>query len=105
MATETTKHTSSGHGSREHGDLDTRERNDLPESAFAYPRQRKEPLNDAEHVRNALARFDQVEGVTDEEREAAFKRIEKAGEKFGVEIKEKSWRDLGRKPHGRNPSQ
>ena len=45
-----------------HGDLSTR--SDLPESVFAFPKQRKEPLTDADHVRNALARFDQVQGVT-----------------------------------------
>jgi hypothetical protein len=40
-------------------------RAELPDSVFAFPRQRKEPLTDADHVRNALARFDQVEGVSD----------------------------------------
>lgn len=30
-------------------------------SQFAFPKQRKEPVHDAEHVRNAIARFDQVE--------------------------------------------
>jgi hypothetical protein len=40
-------------------------RAELPESVFAFPRQRKEPLTDASHVKNALARFDQVEGVSD----------------------------------------
>lgn len=41
-----------------HGDLSTKEKNDLPESVFAFPKQRKEPLTDATHVKNALARFD-----------------------------------------------
>ena len=31
---------------------------------FAFPKQRKEPLENASHVRNAAARFNQVEGVT-----------------------------------------
>ena len=44
-----------------HGDLSTR--SDLPESVFAFPKQRKEPLTDADHVRNALARFDQVKAL------------------------------------------
>jgi len=43
-----------------HGDLS--ERSDLPDSVFAYPEQRKEPLTDANHVRNAVARFNQVTG-------------------------------------------
>jgi hypothetical protein len=55
---------------------------------------RKEPLTDARHVRNAIARFDQVEGVSDAEREAAWKRIKAAAKKFGVEVNERSWREL-----------
>ena len=69
-------------------------RGELPDSAFAFPRQRHEPLTDAAHVRNAVARFKQVEGVTDAERDAAWKRIETAAKKHGVELKEKSWREL-----------
>ena len=77
-----------------HGKLDTKERNDLPESSFAFPEQRKEPLTDAKHVRNALARFDQVTDVTDEEREMAFENIKAAAKHFDVEVAESSWRDL-----------
>ena len=75
-----------------HGDLSTR--SDLPESVFAFPKQRKEPLTDADHVRNALARFDQVQGVTDNDRELAFANIKKAAQHYGVDMIEKSWRDL-----------
>jgi len=77
----------------EHGDLTTR--SDLPESVFAFPEQRKEPLTDADHVRNALARFDQVEGVTDADRDLAFANIKKAADYDGVDVHEKSWRELG----------
>lgn len=77
----------------EHGDLTTR--SNLPESVYAFPRQRKEPLTDASHVRNAVARFDQVEGVTDADRELAFANIKKAAAHYGVSIKEKNWRELG----------
>ena len=50
---------------------------------FAFPKKRKEPLTDARHVRNALARFDQVEGVcTDEERGQAFANIKKAAKHY-----------------------
>lgn len=59
----------------EHGELSTKERDGLPESVFAFPKQRKEPLTDASHVRNALARFDQVQDVTDKERELAFANL------------------------------
>jgi len=72
---------------------------DLPDSVFAFPQERKEPLTDASHVRNALARFDQVEGVSDEERALAFANIKKAAKHYGVELTEKSWRELG-KPAG-----
>ena len=78
----------------EHGDLTTR--SNLPESVFAFPKQRKEPLTDASHVRNALARFDQVEGISDADRDLAFANIKKAAQHYGVDIKEKDWRDLGR---------
>ena len=74
--------------------LDADQRNDLNKGEFAFPKQRKEPLEDAEHVRNAIARFDQVDGVTDTERDAAWKRILSAAKKFGVEVREKSWREL-----------
>lgn len=63
---------------------------------FAFPKQRKEPLNDAGHVRNAIARFDQVKGVSVAERDAAWRRIRAAARKFGVEIKARGWRQLMR---------
>ncbi len=85
------------------GELSTKKRNDLPESVFAFPKQRKEPLTNAAHVRNALARFDQVEDVSDTEREQAFANIKKAAKHYGVEVEEESWRDLGKQPHSRNP--
>jgi Family of unknown function (DUF6582) len=74
--------------------LRTAEKNRLDDEVFAFPRERKEPLIDARHVRNAVARFDQVEGVTDTERDRAWRRIGKAAEKFGVEIEEQSWHEL-----------
>lgn len=76
--------------------LDAEDRDKLPNREFAFPKQRKEPLEDAIHVRNAIARFDQVKGVTDAERDEAWKRIETAAKKFGVELHEGSWRDLGK---------
>jgi len=74
--------------------LQTDDRDELTGENFAFPHQRKEPLEDASHVRNAIARFDQVEGVTDAERDAAWKRILSAAKRHGVEVHEKSWRDL-----------
>ncbi len=78
------------------GELTQQKRNDLPDSAFAFPKQRKEPLVDARHVRNALARFDQVEDVSDEDRAQAFANIKAAAEHYGVDVSEHSWRELGK---------
>jgi hypothetical protein len=77
--------------------LDAEKRNDLGERQFAFPKERKEPLENAAHVRNAIARFNQVEGVTDAEKDAAWKHIVAAAKKFDVEVKEKSWREVGKK--------
>lgn len=74
--------------------LSTAEQNRLPDSSFAFPDQRKETLTDAKHVRNAVARFDQVEGVTDADRDRAWKRIRAAARKFDVEIEARGWRQL-----------
>ena len=74
--------------------LSTAQENRLPNQDFAFPKERKEPLVDARHVRNAVARFDQVEGVTDRERDQAWKRIQQAAKRFDVELQEKSWREL-----------
>jgi hypothetical protein len=65
---------------------------------YAFPKQRKEPLTDAAHVRNALARFDQVEDVSDADRELAFANIKKAAKHYDVEVEERSWRELGKTP-------
>lgn len=75
--------------------LTTEERGKLEKGAFAFPKERKEPLENASHVRNAIARFNQVKGVSDAERDAAWKRILAAAKKFDVEVSEKSWREIG----------
>jgi len=76
--------------------IDEEQRSHIPNEEFAFPKQRKEPIHDAAHVRNAIARFDQVEGVTDEERDQAWGRIKRAATKFNVDVHEGSWRDLPR---------
>jgi len=81
-------------------DLRSKQRKSMPKAVFAYVDKNGEghlPLNDESHVRNAMARFNQVEGVSDDERDEAWKRIKKAADKFGVEVHEKSWRELGKK--------
>lgn len=75
--------------------LDNAKRNSLKGREFAFQKQRKEPLEDAGHVRNAISRFNQVEGVNDDERDAAWKRIKAAAKKFDVDVSEKSWREIG----------
>jgi hypothetical protein len=74
--------------------LSTRQQNRMPAERFAFPKERKEPLNDARHVRNAIARFDQVEGVSEAERDAAWRRIRSAARRYGVEIEARGWRQL-----------
>ena len=89
----------------EHGDLSTSDREKLPESVYAFPKQRKEPLTDASHVRSALARFDQVEGVSYSDRDLALKNIKKAAKHYGVDVKESDWHQLGKHPHTGNSAQ
>jgi hypothetical protein len=71
---------------------------DLPDSVYAFPKQRKEPLTDARHVRNAVARFDQVIDVSDDDRALAFANIEKAAKYYNLNLSETSWHDLGVHP-------
>ena len=85
-----------------HGELDTDDRKELPESAYAFPKDRKEPMTDADHVRNAMARFDQVKGVSDDDRDQAWANIKKAAKHYDIDVEEDSWRDLGKKPHTKN---
>jgi hypothetical protein len=81
--------------------LSTEDRKEMNDTTYAFPKQRKEPLNDASHVRNAIARFDQVKDVSDEDREQAFRNIQAAARRFGVEMTETNWQQLGSKPHTR----
>ena len=79
--------------------LDQEDRDDISTKHFAFSKQRKEPLEDAAHVRTAIARFNQVKDVTDAERDAAWKRIRTAAHKFKVEMDEGDWRDVGKRKH------
>jgi hypothetical protein len=80
--------------------LKTDERKALGTREFAFPTQRKEPIENATHVRNAIARFNQVQGVTDAERDAAWARIKAAAKRFGETVHESDWREL---PANRDP--
>lgn len=76
--------------------LTVKQREALGKDKFAFPEQRKEPIENASHVRNAIARFNQVKDVSDDERDAAWKRITAAAKKYDVEVREKSWRAIGK---------
>ena len=86
------------------GQVGDGQRADEPPSrhVYAFPDEAKEPLDDAAHVRNAVARFNQVKGVTDAERDAAWARIQAAAERFGVNVRARDWREL--KPRKPPPS-
>jgi hypothetical protein len=66
---------------------------DLPDNVFAFPKQRKEPLTDAKHVRNSII------GVSDEDRGRAFANIKKAAKYYGIDMTRTDWTQLGRTPH------
>ncbi|MGW4940656.1 DUF6582 domain-containing protein [Actinoplanes sp. NPDC004185] len=80
----------------EHGTLSAADRKQLPDSAYAFPDKRKEPLTDASHVRSAMARFNQTKDVTDAERDQAFENIKAAAAHYDIEMTEASWREFGR---------
>jgi cell division protein FtsX len=77
-------------------ELSTEQRKKLDKGSFAFPDQKKEPLENASHVRNAIARFNQVKGVSYDDRDAAWKRIKTAAKKFDVEVSETGWREIGK---------
>lgn len=47
-------------------------------------------------MRNAISRFNQVKDVSDDDRDAAWKRIKAAARKYDVEVSEKGWREIGK---------
>jgi hypothetical protein len=55
------------------GELDSEHCDEISPAHFAFPKQRKEPPNDASHVWSAVARFEQVDGVSDARRDEAWK--------------------------------
>ena len=76
--------------------MSTADKDKLADREFAFPEERKEPLTDARHVRNAIARFNQVEGVSDAKRDKAWKRILAAAKRYDVEVSESGWRELAK---------
>ena len=81
-----------------HGKLSEAKERELPDSAFAFPKQRKGPLTDAGYVREAISGFGEFEDVSDEDRDLAFENIRKAAAHYHVEMTETDWRQLGTRP-------
>ena len=77
------------------GRLSTADKASLPDTAFAFPHARKEPMTDAAHVRDAMARFNQVADVTDTERDLAFANVQAAARHFDIQMKETAWHQFG----------
>jgi hypothetical protein len=99
MATEKQKEAARAHGEdvpRRGEGMSTADKDKLADREFAFPGECKEPLTDARHVRNAIARFDQVEGVSDTERDRAWQRILAAAKRYDVDVSESDWRDLAK---------
>jgi hypothetical protein len=73
--------------------LDTRDRDKLRSSQFAYVDSdggEHLPINDASHVRNAIARFNQTEFESKAAKERARKRVLSAAKRFDIEVDEDS---------------
>jgi hypothetical protein len=64
-----------------------RRKKSLRKIQYACPRDRKLPINDAAHVRNAMARFNQVESKFCHP-STARRRILAAARKYGVDVGE-----------------
>ena len=73
--------------------LDTKDRDKLRSTQFAYVDKKGEehlPINDASHVRNAIARFNQTEFESQAAKERARKKILSAAKRFDVEVADDS---------------
>ncbi|MCX5660186.1 MAG: hypothetical protein NTW19_10755 [Planctomycetota bacterium] len=70
---------------------------DLPDSAFAFPRRRKEPLVNEQQVRDVIERFAVIKDVMADDREAAFANLQAAAAFYGIELKDKNWYELFRR--------
>jgi hypothetical protein len=73
--------------------LDTKDREKLRSTQFAYVDKKGEehlPINDASHVRNAIARFNQTEFESQAAKERARKKILSAAKRFDVEVADDS---------------
>jgi len=73
--------------------LTSKQRAQLPDSAFAYidsSGKRRLPINDASHVRNAIARFNQTDFESESAKEEARRKILAAAKRYDIEVDEES---------------
>jgi len=69
--------------------LSQQQRDKLPASAFAYvdkAGERHLPINDEQHIRNAIARFDQTDFETAAAKERARRKIVAAAKRHDIEV-------------------
>jgi uncharacterized membrane protein len=74
-------------------ELDTKARDKLRSSQFAYVDSKGGehlPINDEEHIRNAMARFNQTEFESKTAKDRARRKIVSAAKKHGIEVSEDS---------------
>lgn len=74
-------------------ELDTKDRDNLRKNQFAYVDKdggEHLPINDASHVRNAMARFNQTEFESQTAKEEARKKILAAAKRYDIEVDEDS---------------
>ena len=74
-------------------ELDTKDRNKLRKSQFAYVDSKGGehlPINDDEHIRNAMARFNQTDFESASAKEGARRKIVSAAKKHGIEVSDDS---------------
>jgi hypothetical protein len=72
-------------------ELDTKDRNRLRDSSFAWidkEGERHLPINDEAHVRNAIARFTQTDFGEPGAKSAAARKILAAARKHGIDVDE-----------------
>jgi hypothetical protein len=73
--------------------LDTQQRDRLRDSSFAYidkDGERHLPINDAAHVRNAIARFSQTDFQSATAKHDAATAILKAAKRYDIEVDDDS---------------
>jgi hypothetical protein len=74
-------------------ELSTKARDQLRDSSFAYidrSGERHLPIHDADHVRNAISRFNQTDFQSKTARHAAAKRVMAAAKRHDIEVDEAS---------------